>query len=257
MKFKFLKAALASLIMSVSLLANAGLMHNGYEVGNDGTYDTVFGNGEEFLNLDNTLGMSIDDALSTFGNQGWVLASTDQGSDLIQNFLGAIDWDKNEETHQFATQIGLDSNYDKGISKFFSMFGGNTLNNFIAGPYYDSTSYVYSDNSNILNALYGSDSNGNGLYERIQLRDASRYKSCSHSNFYGRRCGEYRETDARADLFSDSGWQSNQSHNKFAVLLTRSHTFTKDAKQVPEPSALAIFALGMVGLASRRFKKQS
>ena len=27
--------------------------------------------------------------------------------------------------------------------------------------------------------------------------------------------------------------------------------------QVPEPSTLAIFALGMIGLASRRFKKQS
>jgi hypothetical protein len=26
-------------------------------------------------------------------------------------------------------------------------------------------------------------------------------------------------------------------------------------KQVPEPSTLAIFALGMIGLASRRFKK--
>ena len=27
--------------------------------------------------------------------------------------------------------------------------------------------------------------------------------------------------------------------------------------EVPEPSTLAIFALGMIGLASRRFKKQS
>jgi hypothetical protein len=32
---------------------------------------------------------------------------------------------------------------------------------------------------------------------------------------------------------------------------------TVDATDVPEPSTLAIFALGMVGLASRRFKKQS
>jgi hypothetical protein len=30
-----------------------------------------------------------------------------------------------------------------------------------------------------------------------------------------------------------------------------------DARDVPEPSTLAIFALGMIGLASRRFKKQS
>ena len=31
----------------------------------------------------------------------------------------------------------------------------------------------------------------------------------------------------------------------------------RNASQVPEPSTLAIFALGMIGLASRRFKKQS
>ncbi|WP_223271738.1 PEP-CTERM sorting domain-containing protein [Colwellia hornerae] len=33
--------------------------------------------------------------------------------------------------------------------------------------------------------------------------------------------------------------------------------FVRTAAQVPEPSTLAIFALGMIGLASRRFKKQS
>ena len=30
-----------------------------------------------------------------------------------------------------------------------------------------------------------------------------------------------------------------------------------NVSKVPEPSTLAIFALGMIGLASRRFKKQS
>ncbi|TWX64776.1 PEP-CTERM sorting domain-containing protein [Colwellia demingiae] len=32
---------------------------------------------------------------------------------------------------------------------------------------------------------------------------------------------------------------------------------TADVKPIPEPSTLAIFALGMIGLASRRFKRQS
>ncbi|WP_310649977.1 PEP-CTERM sorting domain-containing protein [Colwellia sp. MB02u-14] len=32
---------------------------------------------------------------------------------------------------------------------------------------------------------------------------------------------------------------------------------TKEYLDVPEPSTLAIFALGMIGLVSRRFKKQS
>ncbi len=45
-------------------------------------------------------------------------------------------------------------------------------------------------------------------------------------------------------------------------LLLNPHIFggmilIKETKTVPEPSTLAIFALGMIGLASRRFKKQS
>ena len=34
-------------------------------------------------------------------------------------------------------------------------------------------------------------------------------------------------------------------------------TEDKSPSTVPEPSTLAIFALGLIGLASRRFKKQS
>jgi hypothetical protein len=35
------------------------------------------------------------------------------------------------------------------------------------------------------------------------------------------------------------------------------YSFTLDVQDVPEPSTVAIFALGIMGLASRRFKKQS
>jgi hypothetical protein len=42
-------------------------------------------------------------------------------------------------------------------------------------------------------------------------------------------------------------------------MLYRDHAIAApdDNIDVPEPSTLAIFALGMIGLASRRFKKQS
>jgi hypothetical protein len=47
-----------------------------------------------------------------------------------------------------------------------------------------------------------------------------------------------------------SGYQKNTNrHYAWAVL-------DGDVASVPEPSTLAIFALGMIGLASRRFKKQ-
>jgi len=46
------------------------------------------------------------------------------------------------------------------------------------------------------------------------------------------------------------GWNS-------APQATLTLTFDETTTPVPEPSTLAIFALGMIGLASRRFKKQS
>jgi hypothetical protein len=49
-----------------------------------------------------------------------------------------------------------------------------------------------------------------------------------------------------------SKWGDNPNVSYFSFALIRDH-----ATEVPEPTTLAIFALGMIGLASRRFKKQS
>ena len=47
------------------------------------------------------------------------------------------------------------------------------------------------------------------------------------------------------------------SSNVAGFVLVRDPNFEDPNTDVPEPSTLAIFALGMIGLASRRFKKQS
>ena len=48
--------------------------------------------------------------------------------------------------------------------------------------------------------------------------------------------------------FKSSGYNTGNGFVSFVLL---------DVTDVPEPSTFAIFALGMIGLASRRFKKQS
>ena len=55
------------------------------------------------------------------------------------------------------------------------------------------------------------------------------------------------------NLSADPGPMAMRFDN---LQLTASNTFASSAS-VPEPSTFAIFALGMIGLASRRFKKQS
>lgn len=54
-------------------------------------------------------------------------------------------------------------------------------------------------------------------------------------------CGVYGELDA--------GWRPVSDDSQFV--------FTRKASDIPEPSTLAILALGIIALTSRRFKKQS
>jgi hypothetical protein len=59
--------------------------------------------------------------------------------------------------------------------------------------------------------------------------------------------------NGQGQVTNNSGWyakpgQVSKSHYEQLVV--------RESQQVPEPSTLAIFALGIMGLASRRFKKQ-
>jgi hypothetical protein len=54
------------------------------------------------------------------------------------------------------------------------------------------------------------------------------------------------------DSIDGSRWGDNPNVSYYSFALIRVH-----ATDVPESSSLAIFALGMMGIASRRFKKQS
>jgi hypothetical protein len=64
----------------------------------------------------------------------------------------------------------------------------------------------------------------------------------------GWHMGRVNQGFLRDDSF---GPGSNTSANYYT------NTWLVKKAEVPEPSTLAIFALGMIGLASRRFKKQS
>ncbi len=71
----------------------------------------------------------------------------------------------------------------------------------------------------------------------------------------------YLSTDSKS-LFATPNWAGNDNGGHFSIQgednasLTLYFNEMKNVSDVPEPSTLAIFALGMIGLASRRFKKQ-
>jgi hypothetical protein len=102
--------------------------------------------------------------------------------------------------------------------------------------------------------------------------ESSMYNSIQWYNFYGdgseyggtgSSIGHFRFKSSSGDISSviTQGW-SYISHNDGSVLANKdlsSQTASAlvRANVVPEPSTLAILALGMIGLASRRFKQQS
>jgi hypothetical protein len=85
------------------------------------------------------------------------------------------------------------------------------------------------------------------------------YVSDVGSSYSGRDGSDQRtvQTGYFADInkgfWRGDSWGSEQGTSNSSI---GTH-LTRRSQDVPEPSTLAIFALGMIGLASRRFKKQS
>jgi hypothetical protein len=114
-----------------------------------------------------------------------------------------------------------------------SVFGGSLrFNSFNSACFRGCVAYRTPEGVNFT-ALFGANPNG--------LRNPH-YVSIEGTGLYGfdhTILGGYSP-----DIYGAIGYRHN------------SHGIAMVAKEVPEPSTLAIFVLGMIGLASRRFKKQ-
>jgi len=207
MKFKYLKAGLASLILSTSCLvntANAGLIvDNGFDVnasnGNSWTNTT-----QSYRTWDDfTLASDVIVTSASFLMQG--SESSTYAFDIRADNAGTFGSSIFSLTLSAAevafTDVGLSFNqYDFALPSI----------NLSAGTYWASFSSTGYE-------LYGSKV-GNFGTTMIQQINSTNY---------------------------------SRTNNYIPFQLNGTTT------DVPEPSTLAIFALGMIGLASRRFKKQS
>lgn len=195
MKFKFLKTTIASLVLSVSGLASAGLLNFELEW-----------SGVSFNNNVSAVGfIVIDDTYFKNGggntNSSWV-------DDFGITVSGATD------------------DRDNGT------FG-----------YTDYTNFSFLSNN-------------------IQLDLTLELVGQTNMNWGNYQVGERESFYIKKSIWSRSYAPYSSDH--FTLRTTRSSeymnliSFTpQNFPAVPEPSSLAIFALGMMGLASRRFNKQS
>jgi hypothetical protein len=252
MKLKFFNTAFAALILTTSLListAHAGLIHS-YDYNgnaNDGTGSangTVtnatltsdrFGNsnsaylfnGESYINSSftspSTASFSIWATLGTQSDAGDMLftANGTRGTDLwLYPGCNAIFW----------------NTWDSCANPFN---GGAEPTDLRDGNFHHYV--VINDQS----------SNSTSLYIDGDLFGTAGYRNASGSNFQVGAAPASRAWgwDGKIDevYIYDTALSSSDV----------SSLYTTGSVQVPEPTTLAIFALGMMGLASRRFKKNS
>jgi hypothetical protein len=215
MKLKFLKTALVSLALSVSSLANAGLIEQRDWLATD---DMVYveDTGLEWLNINYSVGStynSLSSRLAVNGDlEGFRIATTDE----VYNMFSAFGLDNLSYLYS-----GTPTANDQILADYFIASLGEGISQWNT-YYYGSINLAYNTTT--------------GKYDRKGLY------------YYNNQANLYNETFPEACC---NGYSANQSNPYQGVYLV------KNATSVPEPSTLAILALGMIGLASRRFKKQS
>jgi len=237
MKFKYLSAAFTGLILSASCLvnvANAGLIEA--DINGDGTNKgfTIENSGLEWMDFGINTGFSITqiEAKLTSGGayDGWRLATQSEVGDTFMGMFNIAgvdtwvpDWKSSEDPSMW---YASDANAPQSAwESIWATIGYNTF--------------------------HGTHNNVVGMF-KIDGQAGAGYVGLTNY-FQGHVDTAY--------FYTGSNLTVNSSHEQYSTMLVRDVAIVSDPNggttDVPEPSTFAIFALGMVGLASRRFKKQS
>jgi len=214
MKFKFLSVSLTALVLTISGVANAGLISfNEYDNAqwfNDGL--VIQNNGFDIKST------------SLTGHQGAIASTTFCGPSCPDN----------GDYYLFGHGSGFEFTTIDGLGFSLLSFDGAEAHNGVESIFAQQiwVSAITMDNVTI-NQYFNLDwiNDGNGPSNDFQGFTLS-------NDFVNLKSVRFNGVGGTKNFFSID----NIGYNRV---------------DVPEPSTLAIFALGMIGLASRRFKKQS
>jgi len=242
MNIKFLSAAFISvMILTTSFSASASLIeYNDYTL-NEIT-NVVSSNDLEWLQWDETLGLSIDEALAV--NQGWRLATRTEMNSLFNDMLSTSLFTGTSNVIDRHTWGFDDTNY----LLFLEMIGSvNTAFNSSCEDDFEISCRYSILSFDSIKVLFDSElDNYTGLG---YLRQA--YQQDNFECIVDQGC-ELLSTDTNGayGYLQYASISPNTYEPNGGVALVRA------IYDVPEPSTLVIFMLGVVVLASRRFKKQ-
>ncbi|MBA6291240.1 PEP-CTERM sorting domain-containing protein [Colwellia sp. MB3u-70] len=184
--------------------------------------------------------------------------STSDGSVVNLSGLDWLSWDVTTGQSRTSVENGFGGLLDDGW-RYASVMEYKTMMESV----FDTYTGWSSDNVDGAEWLYGN------LYGHTEVNS---HNFLQYNNFYGDdlactnspldSCyGHFRFNSYTGDLAAMSRGWSNANHNsgEYGISKSRDGRYASvlvRATSVPGPSTLAIFALGMIGFASRRFKKQ-
>jgi hypothetical protein len=264
MNNKFLKMAFAGLALTVSGFAGAALIGSagpnsfGYE-GIDIAYDLrdVRGSGLEILN-----GQDDDTSLVSIGFDfdfyGTVYDSIYLGSNGTASFASSLSYCCTSSPFGGGVQTGLDiamawtdSDLSENGNAYYDTLGLAGSRQFVFGLYnlgHNSDDSESEKVANIFELILHEGTNNIELQYQTLVQHADRYGSERISIGIQNVDG----TDALPVAFYAQGLTIDTER-----LSNQGYLIGTSVTEVPEPSTLAILALGLMGLASRRFKKKS
>ena len=267
MKFKFLNTTLSVLILTVSSLANAGIIY-------------VTDGDSQRLAIVNTSTGSLVNTVSTDGGAYPIAVQDTIWLGHLYGSSSAVEYDLN----------GISTGSTSAASTFNATDGASDgVLNYALTDVFTTSATIVSANQDWTNQQYmfTVSSNSGGLVGITYDSALSSFWISSANDIFqydltGSLISQFSHTAGRGalayDQDTDSLWMvargagyTNGTLVEYdktgSVLQTQfipglasnnwGAEFAMSSTSVPEPSTLAIFALGMIGLASRRFKKQS
>ncbi len=234
MKTKFLKTALAALILSAtSTSANAGVIDA----------SSVLLNDARATMLENWYGQGDLDWNSIwYGTSGATAQSWHNAVDGITNTFSIYNITYNNSTYLIG---GFNSGSWSTIGSYVHGLKDNFIFNLTSNFYHDTSNALWPYNQY---STYNSSSYFPTFGGGHDLWGGSTYLNSGYSHYIGSYNGGYN---------SSKGNIVNQSNQFVSFQINALETFTvTKAATVSTPSTLAIFALGLFGLLSRRFLKK-
>jgi hypothetical protein len=280
MKFKFLKSSTIGVILLNSSLAYGGIISSGFGVngnfidkGNITTEYRADGTVWEWLDLTVTNGISVEtikadikdngiidnsineigvyrnafidiEALSESDAKGWKIESVNGAQAMLNNYFGlTIDLTVNDR-YSFGANTTI-------VESFILLFGDTVHEALVQ---FDELLFVDA-NPSLPNI--GSTRGYTSMYDVINRFDDFGKYTDSYDLYYFAVVDDGQFSEYLYDDSVDDSIYLNRSSVTRRNVSGGTGTWLTRQVMVPEPSILAIFALGLMGIASRRLKKQS